>query len=125
MTQHDFAQGWKLLIVQPWGKLYRSLTDEGQMSEEAKIQMQFYYEKLKFAHKDAWIKTAELYAEGAKWPSLSEVRDTLSMFHRRCVTALTDQSQTTDRVPMPEEIRKKLQEGGILNTMPTDRTESI
>lgn len=120
MTQQEFAKGWKLLILQPWGKPYRGITEEGQMTEEAKTQMQFYYEKLKYGHPDAWIKTAELYAEGKGWPSLSDVRETLSMFHRRCVVALTDQSKTTDRVPMPEAIRKKLQEDGILKTMPPE-----
>lgn len=120
MTQQEFAKGWKLLILQPWGKLYRGVTEEGQMTEEALTQMQFYYDKLKFAHKDAWMKTAEMYAEGKQWPSVSEVRDTVTIYHRRCVVAVTDQSKTTDRIPMPEDIRKKLQEGGILKPMPTE-----
>lgn len=120
MTQQEFAKGWKLLILQPWGKLYRGVTEEGQPTEEAKTQMAFYYDKLKYGHPDAWMKTAELYAEGHAWPHLAEVRNTLSTFHRRCVTAITDQSKTTDRVPMPDAIRKKLQEDGILKTMPAE-----
>lgn len=118
MTPQEFSTGWKFLINQPWGWRYKTVTAEGKPSEESKLQLEFYYSQLSFGHPDAWMKTAQLYAAGSEWPSLGSLRDTLSMFHRRCLTRLTDQTPDTG-IPMPEEIRQKLQADGILRSMPT------
>ena len=117
MTQAEFAKGWKLLILQPWGRHYRMLTAEGTLTEDAKTQMELYFKKLQFGHPLAWIKVAELYAEGSEWPSITSLRQTLTSMNGRYQQALTDQRHTTDRVPMPDEIRRKLQAGGILKSI--------
>ena len=110
MTNFEFVKGWKLLILQPWGWLYRGLTEQGQPTEEARTQMEFYYDKLKWAHPEAWWKVAELYAQGKEekedkkgnklnqWPSVWELQTALG--HR--VTHL----QT--RLVASENWRKKL-----------------
>jgi hypothetical protein len=107
MTQHEFAQGWKLLILQPWGARYRTLTKEGQPSEESRTQLEFYYDKLKFGSAEAWRKTAELFASGEKWPSVNELRETLSHFNRQVVKAV--EGPKPDYRPMPDDIREMIQ----------------
>ncbi len=122
MTPHEFAQGWKLLIVQPWGWRYRSVTAEGKPSEDSQLQLEFYYHHLKFGHPEAWMKTAHLFAAGDAWPSVHEVRTTLQLFHPRCTQALTDQRPDT-RSGMPDALRIKLQEDGLLKTMPAEQDD--
>jgi hypothetical protein len=114
VTQFEFAKGWKLLILQPWGWRYRSLTAEGQPTEESRTQLAFYYDKLKWAHPEAWFKTASLFAEGKEWPSVSELRASLQSLNPRYVPALTDRSKCKSEPPPPEaqaildRIRKKV-----------------
>lgn len=40
MTKHEFLQGYGLLTIQPWGKLYRG------NGPEATIQMELYYRQV-------------------------------------------------------------------------------
>jgi len=97
MTRGEFAKGWKLLILQPWGWLYRGLTERGQPTEESKTQMEFYYDKLQWAHPEAWWRVAELYAQGKEerddkkgnhWPSVWELRTALQQINHQYVRTL-------------------------------------
>ena len=112
MTQGEFAKGWKLLILQSWGWRYRSLTPNGQPTEESKTQMEFYYESLKWAHREAWLKVASDYAQGNEWPCLSDLRQSLSVINRHFVKAITNAS-TQELVTMPEEVRQQLARLGL------------
>lgn len=112
MTQAEFAKAWKFLILQPWGWRYRSLTPDGQPTEESKTQLEFYYEKLKWAHGEAWLKVALDYAQGNEWPSLSELRQSLLVINRNFIKAIKDTS-TQELVTMPEEVRQKLARLGV------------
>lgn len=112
MTQAEFSKGWKLLILQPWGWRYRSMTEQGGMTEETKAQLEFYHDKLKWAHGEAWLKVASDYAQGNEWPSLSDLLRSLSVINRHYVKAITETS-TQERIPMPEEVRLKLARLGV------------
>lgn len=101
MTQAEFAKGWKLLVLQPWGWRYRSLTDQGGMTEETKTQMEFYYDKLKWAHPAAWMKVADLFAQGEEWPSVQALKVALQNINTRYVNGLTDARKEAHE-PMPE-----------------------
>jgi len=111
MPMGVFAKGWKLLILQPWGWRYRGLVEDpqtGQMvpSEEAKTQMQFYYDKLKWAQGAAWMQVAEVYAQGKDWPSVQELKTALQHVNAKHVKALPQ--PTLELVPMPDDVREKL-----------------
>lgn len=111
MSKAEFSQGWKLLILQPWGWRYRGLVEDpttGQMvpSEEAKAQMGFYYDKLKWAQGAAWMQVAEVYAQGKDWPSVQELKTALQHVNAKYVKALP--RPTLELVPMPDEVRDRL-----------------
>lgn len=111
MPKGDFSQGWKLLILQPWGWRYRGLVEDAQTgrmvpSEEAKTQMNFYYDKLKWAQPGAWMAVAELFAQGDDWPSVNELKAALMHLNAKYVTALPQ--PTPELVPMPDDVREKL-----------------
>lgn len=93
-----------MLILQPWGWRYRSLTQDGQPSEESKTQMKFYYEKLSGADGQAWLSIASSYACGDKWPSLDELISALRRVQPKS-------SQIEDQRPreQPEVIGKILE----------------
>lgn len=112
MTHAEFAKGWTLLITQTWGWRYRGMTDQGQPSEESKVQLEFYYDKLKYAHPDAWWKVASEYAQGDKWPCLHDLRQSLFYANQKYVTAIED-ARAKERVPMPDEVREKLARMGV------------
>lgn len=107
MTKKEFLPGWTLLIVQPWGWRYNQVGHDGKPTPDALTQLDFYYDKLKFGDMKAWAQTAELYAQGREWPCLNDVRQTLSMFHRRIHDQLP--APTSEVVEMPEEVRQKIQ----------------
>jgi hypothetical protein len=124
MTQAEFAKGWKLLLLQPWGWRYGRLTDQGQPTEEAKTQMEFYYDKLKWAHPEAWWKVAELYAQGkevkedkkgsreGQWPSVWELRMALQQINHQYVRTLpAPQPVYTPCPPEVAEVLRKLVPG--------------
>lgn len=111
MSKGEFSQGWKLLILQPWGWRYRGLVEDpqtGQMvpSEESKAQMNFYYDKLKWAQAAAWMHVAEVYAQGKDWPSVQELKTALQHVNGKYIKALP--RPTPELVPMPEEVRERL-----------------
>ena len=133
MTRGEFAKGWKLLILQPWGSLYRGLTDQGQPTEEAQTQMEFYYDKLKWAHPEAWWRVAALYAQGKEektdkkghkvnpWPSVWELRTALQHINHEYVRMLpTPQPIYTPCPPeVAEVLRKFVQDWGVRNDSKT------
>lgn len=116
MEKGAFSKGWKLLILQPWGWRYRGLVEDpqtGQMvpSEEAKAQMNFYYDKLKWAQAAAWMHVAEVYAQGKDWPSVQELKTALQHVNGKFITALP--AYQPEFVPMPEELRERLRRLGV------------
>ena len=115
MTPAEFAKGWKLLVLQPWGWRYRSLTDQGTMTEETKTQMEFYYDKLKWAHPDAWMKVSDLFAQEEEWPSVQAFKVALQNINSRYVKGLTD-ARKDSYEPMPEGFKERI--GKIGKSMP-------
>lgn len=78
MTQAEFAKGWKVLVLQPWGWRYNQLDKTtGLPTEEAKTQLELYYAKLQWAKADAWWSVAQQYAGGTAWPGLQELKHSL------------------------------------------------
>lgn len=90
MTKSEFAAGWKLLILQPWGWRYRSLTSEGKPSEESRLQMELYYNRLHWGHPQAWLDVVNLYVEGEEWPSIQALKQSLSQVNPRYMKSLPD-----------------------------------
>lgn len=120
MSQADFAFGWRLLIIQPWGWRYNQTDSTGRPTVEAKTQLEFYYDKLKWAQPKAWWKVAEMYAQGKEWPNLSDLQRSLSTANSQCLPAVTD---ARPGVPMPEEVRAALERCADLKTMTPPRKE--
>jgi len=112
MTQGAFAKGWKLLIVQPWGKAYRELDGRGQPTVEAATQLSFYYDKLKWAAPGAWYEVAQLYAQGSSWPSVNDLKQALQAVNGKYVRSLP--APTAHYEPMPDAVRKKLAKIGVV-----------
>ena len=79
LTPEEFSMGWALLVVQPWGKPYRNLTEHGEPNKVALTQFDFYFRQLRFAALPAWLKMAGEYAKGTKWPALDEIKHALKM----------------------------------------------
>ena len=79
LTPEEFSMGWALLVVQPWGKPYRNLTENGEPNKVAITQFDFYFRQLRFAALPAWLKMAGEYAKGTKWPALDEIKHALKM----------------------------------------------
>lgn len=71
MNRQEFAKGWLLLVVQPWGRRY----DDD--SDVAKTQAEFYYQQLKSNEATDWWRVCEVIAGGSSWPSLDEIRGRL------------------------------------------------
>lgn len=111
MPKGEFAKGWKLLVLQPWGWRYRGLVEDPKTremvpSEESRSQMEFYYAKLNWAQGAAWMQVAELYAQGESWPSVKELQQALQHVNVKYQKALPE--PVAELVPMPEEVREKL-----------------
>ena len=68
MTREEFAKGWLLLIVQPWGRRYAEDTDT------ARTQSEFYYHQVKDIAALDWWRVCEVIASGSLWPSVDEIR---------------------------------------------------
>ena len=64
------------------------MTEQGGMTEETRTQMAFYYDKLKWAHGEAWGKVADEYAQGSEWPSLNTLKQALLHVNQRFVPAI-------------------------------------
>lgn len=110
MTKREFAQGWKLLILQPWGWRYRTLTPQGTPSEESQTQLDFYYSKLSWAHADAWREVAERYAQGEEWPSLDALKLSLRHANLKNIKLLTPPMPVHEEIP--PEVREMLSKIG-------------
>lgn len=116
MTKAEFAKGWKLLILQPWGWRYRTVTAEGKPTEESQSQLDFYYDKLKWATAEAWWNVVEnIYAQGEAWPSLREINHSLQSVNARFVKALPKPEVTGSA--MPEEVRTQLSKLGVFGAI--------
>ena len=102
MSQAEFVKGWKLLIIQPWGWRYNQTDASGKPTAAAMTQMEFYFEKLRWAHPQAWWTVAQTYAQGNDWPSVNELRQALQYANGKYVDAVTDQRPGE---PMPEGVR--------------------
>jgi hypothetical protein len=111
MTQGEFAKGWKLLILQPWGWRYRGLDATGKPTEEAMTQMEFYFAKLQWAHCEAWWKVADMYAQGSEWPSVADLRNSLRQVNGCYVKAL-NAPQAGYPNGMPAEVREMVERIG-------------
>lgn len=116
MTQAEFVKGWRLLILQPWGRVYRTMVD-GHPSDESRAQLEFYYAKLSFAHPEAWLHVADLYAQGKDWPSVSELKAALQQVQGRYVKGITDE-RSKQGEPMPENFMELV--GKIGKKMPDE-----
>lgn len=71
MTKQEFLQGYAMLTIQPWGKLYRG------NGPESTIQMELYWRKVNTAHAVVWQAVCESHATGDHWPSLSDLKTSL------------------------------------------------
>lgn len=98
MSREEFLPGWTLLITQPWGRTYRGNTPE------AAIQSEFYFDKLNWAHPGAWMKVAELYAQGNDWPSVNDLKRALQQVNQDFMKALPEPPPTYEE--MPENVRE-------------------
>ena len=112
MTQAEFVQGWKLLIIQPWGWRYNQMDQNGQPTSATKQQMEFYFDKLKWAHPEAWLEVVDLFARGDKWPSVDELTQTLRQVNSKYARDLQKPEPRWE--PMPDEVRAQLQRLGVL-----------
>jgi hypothetical protein len=83
MTETEFNQGWRLLLLQPWAYRYRGVNEFGEPSQEAKGQKDFYFEHLKLCGAAEWLRIAEEYAKGKEWPSIDALRKSVSSVSAR------------------------------------------
>lgn len=97
MTKQEFLQGYALLTIQPWGKLYRG------NGPEATIQMELYYRKVNTANATVWQAVCEAHATGDHWPSLSELKTALQANggYRRDQLAIEHDSNQWEEAPEP------------------------
>lgn len=98
MTKHEFLQGYGLLTIQPWGKLYRG------NGPEATIQMELYYRQVSHANAVVWQAVCEAHATGERWPNLSDLKTSLQANggYKRDHHALThDGTIPFDEAPEP------------------------
>jgi hypothetical protein len=72
MTREEFAKGWILLTVQPWGKRYAG-TDGA-----ATVQSELYYTRFGQTNPYVWRACCELYSSGDHLPSMDELRQTIA-----------------------------------------------
>lgn len=104
MTQAEFLPGWLLLVNQPWGHRYNKTDRQGQPTAEARLQLEFYFAKLKQGSVAAWRRTAEQYAAGSDWPSVEDLKRTMRAYEP-ILPKLPAPREATDPRPMPPEIR--------------------
>lgn len=72
MIKAEFLQGYALLTIQPWGKLYRG------NGPEATIQMELYWRHVSQANPIVWKVVCEAHATGDRWPNLTDLKNALS-----------------------------------------------
>lgn len=95
MTKSEFLNGWDLLLLQRWGKPYNQFRPDGTPTGESLKQLNFYFTQLQWAHPEAWVKVATLYARGREWPSVEQLDDSLRATNSRFIKALKDQREKT------------------------------
>ena len=103
MNQDEFFRGWALLVTQPWGQRYNRTTPDGQPAADAKLQLEFYFDKLKHGTASAWFKTAEQYAMAREWPTVMELRT--SMRHYEPPVRQLARPHERSVEPMPAEVQ--------------------
>ena len=99
MTREEFLAGWGLLLTQPWGRRYATVSDKSSAITAA-TQLEFYFRKLSSFDGTFWKTTCELFAAGDHWPSVDELRLSMnnSLPQRMRLEYHTEQSE------MPEPI---------------------
>lgn len=108
MTKSEFMAGWRLLVLQPWGRLYNKVGDTGYPTGDAVAQFDLYYDGLKWGHPCAWEKVARQYGGGSKWPSLEDLITSLRAVNQAFVQALVD-DRTAEFCECPPEVRVLLE----------------
>jgi hypothetical protein len=103
MTQDEFLTGWYLLVIQPWGQKYNRTTSEGQPEAASKLQLEFYFDKLKHGTAGAWMRTAQQYAMGRAWPTVVDLRTT--MRHHEVPGRQLTHREDRQTVPMPDDVK--------------------
>lgn len=114
MSREEFLRGWRLLIIQPWGWRYNQTEADGRPAFAAREQLEFYFDRLKWAHGDVWMRVATSYAHGDEWPSLNALILSARQVHAQMRPALTDQRPGD---PMPAGVRAILERLGNKMTM--------
>lgn len=77
MTREEFILGWNLLVAQPWGRRYATVTDKSS-AVTAATQLEFYFRKLCTYEGTFWRVTCESFAAGDHWPSVDELRTSMN-----------------------------------------------
>lgn len=93
MTKSEFLQGWKLLVLQPWGWRYNQMAQDKKPTADALAQLEFYFAHVQWAHSAAWMKVATLYASGSEWPSIQELEGSLRAVHGQFVKMIKDKTK--------------------------------
>jgi len=109
MTREEFMKGWSMLVMQPWGWRYNKVGNDSRPVGDALLQLDLYFESLKWADARAWWKVAVLFARGEKWPSVNELRDGLRSVNGDFVKSL---QQQPEYVEMPAEVRAMVERIG-------------
>lgn len=107
MTKEQFARGWALLTVQPWGRAYRGL------NPEVTIQSELYYKHVHKANPQVWLTVCESSASGDKWPSLSDLKTALTQLHGWEQDGQRQLTHTPEFIECPAEVREKLARLGV------------
>lgn len=120
MSREEFTRGWRLLIIQPWGWRYNQTEADGRPTYAAREQLEFYYDRLKWAAGEVWLQVAKSYAHGDEWPSLNALILSAKQVQAQYRPALTDQRPGD---PMPDEVRAILERIGNKMTMVSKASE--
>ncbi len=107
MTKQEFLKGWKLLILQSWGRHYRQLGPDDIPTADTLTQLEFYFTQLNWADAEAWMKVATMYARGNAWPSVDDIDKSLRAVNLQFVKAIPDHS-TKEFTECPAEVQVML-----------------
>lgn len=107
MTKPEFLQGWGLLVVQPWGRCYGKVDHAGALVGEGAMQRDLYFDAVRWAQAQAWVKVAKQFASGEKWPSIDALVTALRVVNQHYVPALQDR-RTPEYCECPDEVRQVL-----------------
>ena len=122
MTRDEFTAGWRLLIIQPWGWRYNQTEADGRPTFAARAQLEFYYDRLRWADARAWLEVARTYAQGDEWPSLNALSGSLRQVQTHYVKAVADRRVGEE---MPDGVRDILSSiSGTMTMEPHGRRAS-